>query len=147
MKISRIPLLCATIMIAALNNTVDAQVVITPEDEKIAEELVSQMTLDEKIGMIGAERSFYLRGVERLGIPAIRIADGPQGVRNNTKSTLYPCGILTAATWNRDLAYRMGEGLGRDAKARGVSIMLGPGTYTEPRCAAETTNTWEKTRS
>ena len=47
MKISRIPLLCATIMIAALNNTVDAQVVITPEDEKIAEELVSQMTLDE----------------------------------------------------------------------------------------------------
>ena len=136
MKISRIPLLCATIMIAALNNTVDAQVVITPEDEKIAEELVSQMTLDEKIGMIGAERSFYLRGVERLGIPAIRIADGPQGVRNNTKSTLYPCGILTAATWNRDLAYRMGEGLGRDAKARGVSIMLGPGVniYRAPMC-------------
>ena len=136
MKISRIPLLCATIMIAALNNTVDAQVVITPEDEKIAEELVSQMTLDEKIGMIGAERSFYLRGVERLGIPAIRIADGPQGVRNNTKSTLYPCGILTAATWNRDLAYKMGEGLGRDAKARGVSIMLGPGVniYRAPMC-------------
>ena len=131
MKISRIPLLCATIMIAALNNTVDAQVVITPEDEKIAEELVSQMTLDEK-----TERSFYLRGVERLGIPAIRIADGPQGVRNNTKSTLYPCGILTAATWNRDLAYRMGEGLGRDAKARGVSIMLGPGVniYRAPMC-------------
>ena len=136
MKISRIPLLCATIMIAALNNTVDAQVVITPEDEKIAEELVSQMTLDEKIGMIGAERSFFLRGVERLGIPAIRIADGPQGVRNNTKSTLYPCGILTAATWNRDLAYKMGEGLGRDAKARGVSIMLGPGVniYRAPMC-------------
>ena len=78
-----------------------AQVVITSEDEKRAEDLVRQMTLDEKIGMIAGERSFYLRGVERLGIPAIRIADGPQGVRNNTKSTLYPCGILTAATWNR----------------------------------------------
>lgn len=114
----------------------NAQVVITADDEKRAEELVEQMTLDEKIGMIAGERSFYLRGVERLGIPAIRIADGPQGVRNNTKSTLYPCGILTAATWNRDLAYDMGEGLGRDAKARGVQIMLGPGVniYRAPMC-------------
>ena len=114
----------------------NAQVVITADDEKRAEELVEQMTLDEKIGMIAGERSFYLRGVERLGIPAIRIADGPQGVRNNTKSTLYPCGILTSATWNRDLAYDMGEGLGRDAKARGVQIMLGPGVniYRAPMC-------------
>ena len=114
----------------------NAQVVITADDEKRAEELVEQMTLDEKIGMIAGERSFYLRGVERLGIPAIRIADGPQGVRNNTKSTLYPCGILTSATWNRNLAYDMGEGLGRDAKARGVQIMLGPGVniYRAPMC-------------
>ena len=113
-----------------------AQVAVTREDKARAEALVSQMTLDEKIGMIAGERSFYLRGVERLGIPAIRIADGPQGVRNNTKSTLYPCGILTASTWNRDLAYAMGEGLGRDAKARGVQIMLGPGVniYRAPMC-------------
>ena len=126
MKTPKILFLCATILCisSALAN---AQVVITPDDEKRAEELVSQMTLDEKIGMIAGERSFYLRGVERLGIPAIRIADGPQGVRNNTKSTLYPCGILTAAAWNRDLAYDFGEGLGRDAKARGGSIMLAPG--------------------
>lgn len=135
MKTPKILFLCATILCisSALAN---AQVVITPDDEKRAEELVSQMTLDEKIGMIAGERSFYLRGVERLGIPAIRIADGPQGVRNNTKSTLYPCGILTAAAWNRDLAYDFGEGLGRDAKARGVSIMLGPGVniYRAPMC-------------
>ena len=55
---------------------ISAQVTIGPEDEKRAEELVGLMTLDEKIGMIGAERSFYLRGVERLGIPAVRLADG-----------------------------------------------------------------------
>ena len=115
---------------------ISAQVTIGPEDEKRAEELVSMMTLDEKIGMLAGEKSFYLRGVERLGIPAIRIADGPQGVRNNTKSTLYPCGILTAAAWNRDLAYRMGASLGTDARARGVSIMLGPGVniYRAPMC-------------
>ena len=128
-------LLCAALVMMS-SALASAQVKITPEDEKIAEDLVSRMTLDEKIGMIAGERSFYLRGVERLGIPAIRIADGPQGVRNNTKSTLYPCGILTAATWNRALAYDMGEGLGRDAKARGVQIMLGPGVniYRAPMC-------------
>ena len=134
-RMNRNLLLCAALVMMS-SALASAQVKITPEDEKIAEDLVSRMTLDEKIGMIAGERSFYLRGVERLGIPAIRIADGPQGVRNNTKSTLYPCGILTAATWNRDLAYDMGEGLGRDAKARGVQIMLGPGVniYRAPMC-------------
>lgn len=134
-RMNRNLLLCAALVMMS-SALASAQVKITPEDEKIAEDLVSRMTLDEKIGMIAGERSFYLRGVERLGIPAIRIADGPQGVRNNTKSTLYPCGILTAATWNRGLAYDMGEGLGRDAKARGVQIMLGPGVniYRAPMC-------------
>ena len=55
------------------------------------------------------------------------MADGPQGIRNNTKSTMYPSGILSAATWNRDLNYRLGRELGQDAKARGVGILLGPG--------------------
>ena len=90
-------------------------------------ELVSKMTLEEKCDYIGAATSFVLRGVDRLGIPEIRMADGPQGIRNNTTSTLYPSGILTAATWNRELAERLGHGLGKDAKARGVAILLGPG--------------------
>lgn len=114
----------------------EAQVVISADDKKRAEELVNLMTLEEKIGLIAGERSFYLRGVERLGIPAIRIADGPQGVRNDTKSTLYPCGILTASTWNRELAEKLGHGLGQDSKARGVRILLGPGVniYRAPMC-------------
>jgi Beta-glucosidase-related glycosidases len=64
------------------------------------------------------------------------MADGPQGIRNNTKSTMYPSGILSAATWNRDLNYRLGRGLGQDAKARGVGILLGPGVniYRSPLC-------------
>lgn len=104
-----------------------AKIVITKEDSLRAAELVSKMTLEEKISYIAAERSFYLRPIERLGIPAIRIADGPVGIRNNTRSTLYPCGTLTASTWNKDLALRLGHGLGQDAKARGVHILLGPG--------------------
>ena len=109
---------------------------ITPQAEQRARELVSQMTLEEKIDYISGPKSFYIRAVPRLGIPEIRMADGPQGIRNNTQSTLYPCGILSASTWNRKLARELGHGLARDAKARGVSILLGPGVniYRSPLC-------------
>ena len=64
------------------------------------------------------------------------MADGPQGVRNDTHSTMYPCGIAAAATWNRELARTYGHSLGQDARARGVHIMLGPGVniYRSPLC-------------
>ncbi|MDE6872385.1 MAG: glycoside hydrolase family 3 C-terminal domain-containing protein [Bacteroidales bacterium] len=110
--------------------------VISCEDERRAAELVGMMTLEEKIGYISGLKSFYIRAVPRLGIPEIRMADGPCGVRNNTRSTLYPCGICLAATWNREEAERLGHGLGMDARARGVDIMLGPGVniYRAPMC-------------
>ena len=99
-----------------------------------AEELVSKMTLEEKCTLIHGERGdaeyedgFHIMPIPRLGIPAIRMADGPQGVRNKTNSTYYPCGISLAASWNRDVAGRVGEGNGLDARARGVAIMLCPG--------------------
>lgn len=109
---------------------------VTPEARAKAAEIVSQMTLEEKIDYIGGFRSFYIREVERLGIPEIRMADGPQGVRNDTKSTLFPSGIASAATWDRDLIYKMGEALGQDSRARGVHILLGPGVnmYKMPLC-------------
>ncbi|MBR0174995.1 MAG: glycoside hydrolase family 3 C-terminal domain-containing protein [Bacteroidales bacterium] len=113
-----------------------AQVVISDSDKARAAELVKQMTLDEKIDYIAGARSFFTHAIPRLGIPEIRMADGPQGIRNNTVSTLFPCGILTASTWNRDLGRRLGHSLGQDAKARGVSILLGPGVniYRAPLC-------------
>ena len=116
--------------------TASAQHRITPEDEARAKELVSRMTIEEKIDYIGGLKSFYIRAIPRLGIPQIRMADGPCGVRNNTKSTLYPCGICSAASWNRDAVEALGHGLGADAKARGVDIMLGPGVniYRSPLC-------------
>lgn len=99
-----------------------------------AEELVSKMTLEEKCTLIHGEMGnteyedgFHIMPIPRLGIPAIRMADGPQGVRNKTNSTYYPCGISLAASWNRDVARKVGEGIGLDARARGVAIMLCPG--------------------
>lgn len=125
--------LCASVLLCA---GLSAQVTISQSDKDRAESLVKQMTLDEKIDYIAGEKSFYMRAIPRLGIPQIRMADGPQGIRNNTKSTLYPCGIMSASTWNRELALELGHGLGRDARARGVDILLGPGVniYRSPLC-------------
>lgn len=110
---------------------------VTQEHRDRAAELVSQMTLEEKCAYVGgSEDGFYIRPVERLGIPLIRMADGPQGVRNNTKSTLFACGVAAAASWNEDVTYEMGVALGCDSRARGVHILLGPGVniYRSPLC-------------
>ena len=115
----------------------NAQVVITSEAEQRAKEIVAKMTLKEKLRYIsGYTGGFSICPVPRLGLPEVFMADGPQGIRNNTKSTMYPSGILSAATWNRDLNYRLGRGSGQDAKTRGVGILLGPGVniYRSPLC-------------
>ncbi|MCB2155260.1 glycoside hydrolase family 3 C-terminal domain-containing protein [bacterium] len=95
--------------------------------EKRANEILGQMTLEEKIDYIGGDREFYIRPIERLGLPEIKMADGPIGVRNYGKATAYPASIALASTWNVDLAERFGRAIGRDSRARGVHILLAPG--------------------
>lgn len=117
----------AAIFLALACVTGEAQE-ITKECKERAAAIVSRMTLQEKIDYIsGYKDGFHLRPIQRLGIPEIRLADGPQGVRNNTKSTLFACGVAAAASWDEELAYRMGEALGQDSRARGVHVLLGPG--------------------
>lgn len=113
-----------------------AQPRVTQEHKDRAAAIVAQMTLDEKIDYVGGFEHWYIRAIDRLGLPAVRMADGPQGVRNNTKSTLYPSGIAAAATWDRSLLRQMGIALGQDSRARGVHILLGPGAniYRSPLC-------------
>ena len=106
--------------------------VIKPEDRQRASDLVSRMTLEEKIQLIsGKTGGFRTYAIPRLGIPSVRMADGPQGVRNidskTIQSTFYPCGVSAAATWNREAVREMGAGIGSAAKAHNIQIMLGPG--------------------
>ena len=111
--------------------------IITQSDKDRAAEIVSKMTLDEKIALIsGKDDGFHTCAIPRLGIPSVRMADGPQGVRNKTNSTYYPCGIGLAASFNREVAKGVGDGIGFDATARGVRIMLCPGVniYRSPLC-------------
>ena len=99
-----------------------------------ADAIISKLTLEQKIDLIGGVDDFYIRGYENLGWPRLRMADGPMGVRNFGPSTAYPAGIGLAATWDPEMAARIGAGLGRDARAKGVHFLLGPGVniYRSP---------------
>ena len=120
----------------AATMSLSAQYKVTQEHKDRAAAIVKQMSLEEKIAYIGGHDSWYVRAIDRLGLPAVRMADGPQGVRNNTKSTLYPSGVAAAATWDVELIEQMGVSLGKDSRARGVHILLGPGAniYRSPLC-------------
>ncbi len=104
-----------------------AQAPSQSEIEQKVNAILSKMTLEEKIDMIGGQNAFYIRGYERLGLPALKMADGPVGVRNYGPSTAYPVGIALAASWNPELVNRVGTMIGQEARARGVHFMLGPG--------------------
>jgi beta-glucosidase len=95
--------------------------------EKRVDAILGKMTLEEKIDYIGGVDGFYVRGVPRLGLPALKMSDGPVGVRNYGPSTTLAGGIGLAASWDPALVQRAGVVLGEDSRARGVHFLLGPG--------------------
>ena len=103
--------------------------------EKRVEDLLGRLTAAEKLEMLSGE-GFDLRANQRLGIPSFLMSDASMGVRGVGKSTAYANGIGLAATWDGDLAEQIGVSLGRDARARGVNFLLGPGMnlYRSPCC-------------
>ncbi len=105
-----------------------APVPSNPEIERRVDAILKKMTLEQKIDYIGGT-GFAVRAMPALGIPALEMSDGPLGVRSNQKfpSTTYAAGIGLAASWDPQLAERVGAGIGTDARARGIHFMLGPG--------------------
>jgi beta-glucosidase len=103
--------------------------------EARVDSLLKQLTLEEKIDLLGGVEDFYIRANQRIGLPRLKMADGPVGVRNYGASTVFG-GIGLAATWDPELARRIGAVIGEDARARGVHFMLGPGVniYRAPLC-------------
>src|ERR1700686_464016 len=98
----------------------------SPDVEAWANSLLKKLTLEEKVDLIGGADDFYIRANEKIGLPMLKMADGPVGVRNYGPSTVFG-GIGLAATWDPELAARIGSTIGQDARARGVHFMLGPG--------------------
>ncbi|MBI3477717.1 MAG: glycoside hydrolase family 3 C-terminal domain-containing protein [Acidobacteria bacterium] len=95
--------------------------------EQRVDSLLEKMTLEEKITIFGGINSFYTQAISRLGIPSLKMSDGPLGVHDYGPTTAYPAGIALAASWDMELAGRVGTMMGRDARARGVHFILAPG--------------------
>jgi beta-glucosidase len=133
----RIQTVFIAVLLLCLCTSVTAQTKLTKaEIEQKVNQIVSQMTLEEKIDYIGGYNAFYVRAVPRLGVPELKMADGPAGVRNYGRSTAYPTGIALAASWDTALVQKVGEMMGKDARARGVHFLLAPGVniYRAPLC-------------
>ena len=107
-------------------------------------DLINQMTLEEKASLCDGLSYWESQPIERLGIPAINLNDGPHGIRKKgdpgdtpkgeanllkgVPAICFPTASATACSWDPDLMYRMGEALGEEALKEKVSVLLGPGT-------------------
>ncbi|RAK79311.1 beta-glucosidase H [Aspergillus fijiensis CBS 313.89] len=95
------------------------------------EVLLKQLTLDEKVALLTGDDFWHTVAIPRLGIPSIRLSDGPNGVRGtrffgSVPAACLPCGTALGATFDRDLAEEVGGLLADEAKAKGAHVILGP---------------------
>lgn len=106
--------------------------------ERDVKKLISQMTLEEKASLCSGLDNWRTKPIERLGIPSIRMSDGPHGLRKepdtpeeaklgpSVPSTCFPTAVTTASSWDKKLIEEMGRALARECQANGVDIILGP---------------------
>ena len=100
--------------------------------------VVKQLTLKEKAGLCSGADFWHTKAVERLGIPASMVSDGPHGLRkqeeggdhlganDSIEAVCFPTACATAASFDRALLTRMGEAIGDSCQHEGLSVLLGP---------------------
>lgn len=106
---------------------------------KEVNELIKELTLEEKIALVSGTNFMYTNPIDRLNIPSIRMSDGPHGLRvqkegssdNGTSgseiATCFPPACLSSCSWNKDLIYEVGKAMGEEALYYGIDVILGPG--------------------
>ena len=106
--------------------------------KKVAD-LITQMTLEEKASLCSGRNFWFTKGIERLGVPSIMVTDGPHGLRRQSgegdhvglhdsdPATCFPTASALAASWNRELLFRVGEALAVECRSAQVGVLLGPG--------------------
>jgi beta-glucosidase len=106
----------------------------TAVDQRV-DAMLGKLTLEQKVSLLGGVENFYVRPVPEIGLAKLTMSDGPFGVRAPGPSTAYAAGIGLAASFDPELAQRVGTAMGRDARARGVNFLLGPGVnlYRAPQ--------------
>ena len=131
-------LLVPAVLMTACAGAQSPQDKLTVNDKKI-DQIIAQMTLEEKVEMLHSKTNMSSAGVERLGIADMNYADGPFGIREEgvpngfqsagwklDSATYFPTGSALAATWSREMAYLYGNGMGTEARLRGKDVILGP---------------------
>ncbi|EGE61225.1 UNVERIFIED_ORG: beta-glucosidase [Rhizobium esperanzae] len=94
--------------------------------------ILDQMTLEEQVSLLSGADFWTTVPVERLGVPKIKVTDGPNGARGagslvaGVKATCFPVAIALGASWNPGLVRQMGAALARQAKSKGAAVLLAP---------------------
>jgi beta-glucosidase len=132
------PLLKSSLAVALFTSTLGLwSQAVPPEQANDAriDKLLSQMTLEEKMNLIRGNvepastnqgQAGYLPGVPRLGIPSLRMADGPPGLLTRVPGQAETATMGVAATWSRRTAEDNGAVIGRDARSLGIDVILQP---------------------
>ncbi len=101
--------------------------------------LLAELTLEEKAALCSGSGFWHTRAVERLGIDRVQVADGPHGLRvqldggdhlgidTSEPATCFPPAVTMGCTWNPELVHRVGAAIGVEARAAGLTVVLGPG--------------------
>ncbi len=113
--------------VLAVSAAAQAPVPDSPAIEAKAHEMLSKLTLEQKIELLGGEDSMFTKAMPSIGLPRFKMSDASVGVRVWGPATAYAGGVTLAATWDKGFARDLGEALGRDSRARGVNFLLGPG--------------------
>ena len=123
----------------ALSTATLAQTAVTPLPdspaiERQVDHLLGQLSTAQKVALLGGVDNFDTQAMPSIGLRRLSMSDGPFGVRLGGPSNAYAAGIALAASWDPALAQRVGAAMGRDARARGVDFLLGPGVnlYRSP---------------
>lgn len=108
-------------------------------DKSRIKKLVKAMTLEEKAGLCSGSDFWHTKSIGALDIPSIMLSDGPHGLRKqdenadhlgvneSIKAVCFPAACATAASFNKEAIYKMGEALGKECQAEDVAVLLGPG--------------------
>lgn len=103
------------------------------------EEILNQMTLEEKASLCSGADSWHTEAIERLGLPAVMLSDGPHGLRKQDETTYqigpdesikavcFPTASAMACSFDRELIYKVGTALGEECQSEDINVLLGPG--------------------
>jgi beta-glucosidase len=119
--------LIAVLLGGALAASAQAPAPGSPAIEAKAQAMLAKLTLEQKIELLGGVDGMYTHPEPSIGLPRFKMSDASVGVRTFGPTTAYAGGVALAATWDPHFARSLGESLGRDARARSVHFLLGPG--------------------